>query len=247
MNQPILYRHASFRFFEKREHHIDRVCQDDVLLLVFEGVLRFSENGEAFEVTAGHYHIQRQGSLQKGPKPSDSPRYLYVHFAGTWSEDGETLNYRGVFDPEAMQPLMEKADRYAHEGYTQTEQTAVFLEILSALYRSQHAHEEKDPMLAFIQQNLDKPLSLDEIAGRFDYSKNQIINIFKKNHRLTPVAYINKLRIQKAMRCLEATSDSAQTIARNCGFQNYEHFYRLFLRQTGQSPSEWRHKRRLTV
>ena len=45
LNKPIAYKHASLRFFNKNEHHIDRFCEDDVLLLVFDGVLRFSEDG----------------------------------------------------------------------------------------------------------------------------------------------------------------------------------------------------------
>ena len=56
-NSPILYRHASFRYFEKNEHHITRFCIDNVLLLVYEGVLRFSEDGEEKEVRAGEYYI----------------------------------------------------------------------------------------------------------------------------------------------------------------------------------------------
>ena len=82
LNKPIVYKHSSLRFFEKNEHHISRVCDDDVLLLVYEGTLRFLENGEEYAVTAGHYHIQQHGSRQAGHLPSDSPKYLYVHFRG---------------------------------------------------------------------------------------------------------------------------------------------------------------------
>ena len=42
LNAPITYKHASLRFFEKNEYHVERFSRDNVLLLVFDGVLRFS-------------------------------------------------------------------------------------------------------------------------------------------------------------------------------------------------------------
>ena len=136
LNKPIIYKYASLRFFEKNEYHINRVCNDDVLLLVYEGVLRFLENGKEYEVTAGHYHIQQHGSKQIGHLPSDSPKYLYVHFWGEWADNGDTLNYCGEFDYILFKNLLEKMDRISHENHTQTEQVAVFFDILSILYRN---------------------------------------------------------------------------------------------------------------
>ena len=46
LGKPMCCKYASFRFFEEKEHHITRFCTDNVLLLVFAGVLRFSEDGE---------------------------------------------------------------------------------------------------------------------------------------------------------------------------------------------------------
>ena len=78
MNNDIQYLFASLRYFDEKEYHVDRVCSDDVLLLVFEGVLRFSEDGVGYEIHPGEYHIQKHNSIQKGDRPSDSPKYLYV-------------------------------------------------------------------------------------------------------------------------------------------------------------------------
>ena len=46
LNKNIDYKYASLRFFNEGEHHIDRICGENVLLLVFKGVLRFSEDGK---------------------------------------------------------------------------------------------------------------------------------------------------------------------------------------------------------
>ena len=73
LNKPVLYRGASFRFFEKKEHHITRFCRVNVLLLVFDGVLRFSEDGIEREVRAGEYYIQRKNCHQGGASLATAP------------------------------------------------------------------------------------------------------------------------------------------------------------------------------
>ena len=80
LDTSIQYLNASLRFFDIGEHHISRYCNDDILLLVFEGVLRFSEDGKQYEVSAGEYLIQQHGLYQGGERPSDAPKYLYIHF-----------------------------------------------------------------------------------------------------------------------------------------------------------------------
>lgn len=245
LNQPVQYKHASMRYFEQNECHIDRLCRDDVLLLVFAGSLRFWEDGTFYEVAAGEYHIQRRGSLQKGLVPSDSPRYLYVHFWGHWGEDGAVLPAGGNFNVDRLMPLMELLDRLAHGGATLTEQISVFTELLSRLYRGDREKTPADRMAEYIADHLSETVSLERLGEVFHFSKNHIINLFKQEYGATPTEYVNSLRLQKAMHLLEATSDGAETVASLCGFHNYSHFYRLFQRKTGASPTQWRKNKRL--
>ena len=247
LNKPIVYKHSSLRFFAKNEHHINRVCNDDVLLLVYEGALRFLENGTEYEITAGHYHIQQHGSKQIGHLPSDSPKYLYVHFCGEWDDNADTLNYCGEFDYVLLKKTIEKMNRVSYENHTQTEQTAVFFYILSILYRNQLPRIKENDMAKYMQDHFNEKITLEILSQKFHYSKNQIVNIFKKSLSMTPIDYLNKLRIQKALYLLEVTSNTSESIAESCGFQNYSHFYRLFVRQNGVSPTEWRQNRRLTI
>lgn len=247
LNKPIVYKHSSLRFFERNERHIDRVCSDDVLLLVYEGTLRFSENGKEYEIEAGHYHIQQHGGIQVGYRPSDSPKYLYVHFRGEWNDNADTLNYCGEFDCNLFENLLNKMDRIAHGNYTLTEKQRCFFDILSILYRNRMSRIEGNDMAKYIQQHFEEKITLDILSKEFNYSKNQIINIFKKSFAQTPIDYLNKVRIQEVMHLLEVTSNTTEIIAETCGFNNYSHFYRLFVRQNGISPTEWRYNRRLTI
>lgn len=250
LNGEITYKVASLRFFEKNECHVTRYCPHDVLLLVYEGVLRFYENGEEYELYPGDYFIQRQNSYQTAEKTSDSPKYLYVHFLGEWVEgDREgVLSRSGNFDCAELLPMIYKLDKLAHGNCTCTERTGVFFEILSMLYRSPpDIDSEAVRILKYIDKNYLEIDSLENICEHFYYSKNYIINIFKRSQGMTPFEYINDLKIRRAMYLLEVTSKSIDEIALESGFNHYSHFYRLFVRKNSVSPFEWRKTVRLNT
>ena len=89
------------RSFQPGEKHVTRVCPEDVLLLMFSGVLRFTEDGVPVEVRGGEYYIQKRGLSQQGQVPSDCPVYYYVHFLGHWSSEGG-IRKRGPLPAEAQ-------------------------------------------------------------------------------------------------------------------------------------------------
>ena len=243
LNKPIFYKHASFRFFNSNEHHVERFCPEDVLLLVYEGVLRFSENGICYEVGPGEYHIQRHNAYQKGEYASDSPKYLYVHFLAEWTEDNQALPFRGNFDYHRLKPLLEKLDMLAHGDFTYIEAASKFFEILSLLYREKEPGTLAGKIAKYLSENISSAITLDMISEEFSFSKNHIINIFKKEFGVTPVKYIQDLKIKRARYLLEVTSDTLENVARSSGFNDYSHFYKVFCRESGLSPTQWRNRK----
>lgn len=240
MNAPMLFKHASLRYFAPNEHHVRRFCEDDVLLLVFEGILRFSENGEEREVKTGEYYIQKHNMFHDGVIASDSPCYLYVHFRGEHGSSPDALPLSGNFEIAAFRPLMDTLDRLAHNGATYTEQAAVFLQILSLLYRTPVSQSAADAVEKYLSEHYTEKLLLDDLACRFGYSKNQIILLFKKQYGVTPIAYACGLRLRKARHLMESTSFSLQEISEQCGFFDYSRFYKAFFQAEHRSPAAWR-------
>ena len=58
------------------------------------------------------------------------------------------------------------------------------------------------------------------------------------DYNMTPIAYIDELRLNQAMHLMEMTSAPIESIIRESGFTTYTHFSRLFRRKTGLSPTE---------
>lgn len=242
LNQPITYLDASMRYFKENERHMTRTCGCDVLLLVFDGVLRFTEAGESYELHPGQYHIQKQGTYQTGDRVSDAPKYLYLHFLGTWTEQEPNLPFEGNFDIAKLKPAMEQLDALYHGGASKVEQLANVYEILAQLSRNKRTHTVANEIAQFIEER--QAVSLPEICDRFHFSKNHIINLFKTEYGMTPVEYSNDRKLRNAERLLEVTSDSAKQVADECGFHDYAYFYKLFFRKHGVSPVTWRKLRR---
>jgi AraC-like DNA-binding protein len=250
LDSDIVYKGSSLRFFEKNECHVTRVCPHDVLLLVYEGVLRFREESEEVVLYPGQYYIQKRDIYQSGDSPSDSPKYLYVHFVGEWTDGNRenVLSKSGSFDYPTFAPLIQKMDRLAHESASYIERTAVFFEILSLLRSSVENNDSAAALIrGFIEKHYLEEISLEDICRELHYSKNHVINIFRTKYGITPFEYINDVKIKRAMYLLEVTSKSIDEIAAESGFNHYSHFYRLFMRKNGISPFEWRRRVRVLL
>ncbi len=244
LDKPILFKHASLRYFSENEHHVTRFCEDDVLLLVFDGILRFSEDGVDYEVHSGEYHIQKHNTFQKGEAASTLPKYLYVHFLAEWEQDA-SFPFYGSFDYEKTKNLIKELDFLSHTQSTLTEKTSAFYKLLLLIKPKLKPQSLAVQIAEFIKSVSPDKLSLDLLCKEFNFSKNHIINIFKKEFGITPVKYINTVKLNHAKYLLESTSEPTEKIASESGFNDYSHFYKQFHRENGISPSAWRNEKQL--
>ena len=244
LNKNIIYNFASLRFFDKKEYHVNRVCKDDVLLLVYEGILRFREDGVFYEIHPGEYHIQKHGSEQEGVLPSESPKYLYVHFYADWTQDSH-LAKSGTFDYDYLKNEIEQMNRISYSDAPYILKANMFYTILSKLCKITSGNGIAEQISEFISNNYQENISIDMLCKRFAFSKNHIINVFRKSFDQTPIAYLNLVRLKRAEELLITTSEPIESISRNCGYQNYSHFYRQFVHKNDISPEEFRKQKRI--
>lgn len=245
LNRPIRIVNASFRHFSPGESHVTRFCTDDVLLLVYEGSLHFTEEGISYEIGAGEYFIQKKNTHQSALHPSQSPKYLYVHFSAEWGEGDGVLPKRGRFSPEETLPLMERLDRAHSRNRNLTEKSALFYQILSHLFlREEPPSGPANEIGDYLRKHAFEKVSLEELSARFSYSRNQIINLIKKEFGMTPLEYQHRQRLKRAEWLLRVTAMPLSRVAEECGYGEYSQFYKEFLRTYGASPKQWRAENR---
>lgn len=94
--------------------------------------------------------------------------------------------------------------------------------------------------LAYIKNNLDKELSLEEVANAIHVSKSHLSNLFSKCIGNSFSHHVNKLKIEKAKELLTKTKLSIMDITVECGFNSQSYFSRVFSGFEGMTPNQYR-------
>lgn len=92
----------------------------------------------------------------------------------------------------------------------------------------------------FMEQNLDKFLTVAEIADHVSTSARQIERLFKIHLNKSPLAYFRKIRLSYGKWIIQNTERSITEIAYECGFSDGSHFSRCFKAEFGKTPAEVR-------
>ena len=94
---------------------------------------------------------------------------------------------------------------------------------------------------AFIFEHYTEPnFSIQDIADYINISETHLRRIFKKSINLSPLKYINFLKLEKAKNMLIASNYTVTEVAHSAGFEDPYYFSRLFKKETGISPSAYR-------
>jgi len=95
-------------------------------------------------------------------------------------------------------------------------------------------------ILAYMQSNSGKELSLDDLSEHFHMSKGYFCKFFKTMVKMSAVDYLNSYRINESVALLEETDKEISEIAGLCGFNNISYFNKIFRRHMHCTPGEFR-------
>ena len=105
------------------------------------------------------------------------------------------------------------------------------------------SHESLIRVAQLMEENIERPLSLDEIAAATGLSRRQIERLFKRHLNCVPKRYYLQMRLRRARELLLQTSMPIIDITTACGFQSPPHFSRCYRAQFGCPPSAERQSR----
>jgi len=84
---------------------------------------------------------------------------------------------------------------------------------------------------------------VSELAKRIGVSWEHLSRSFHREIGCTPVKYLTDIRLQAAMNNLLNTEDTIETVAHRNGFANGNYFNKVFRKQTGLTPTQYRKQR----
>lgn len=108
--------------------------------------------------------------------------------------------------------------------------------------KNEYLDREMDRAVTYFNENYNRDINIDAYAGSKGMSVSWFIRSFRKYTGQTPMQFILSIRINNAQILLETTQYSINEIASIVGYDNQLYFSRLFRKQKGCSPSEYRKK-----
>jgi AraC-like DNA-binding protein len=99
-----------------------------------------------------------------------------------------------------------------------------------------------DQVIALLRRHIVEPLSVTDISREMGVSQARLAVAFRKKTGLSIHLFQTKLRIEQACVLLTTTSLPVGLISRKCGFNDPQHFNKVFRRFKNVSPSDYRNQ-----
>ena len=105
--------------------------------------------------------------------------------------------------------------------------------------RGEDSHAIRD-IVNYCNENFQSDLSLEALEDALHLSRYYISHLFSHKLNIRFNDYVNSLRVSEACRLLRQTELSVTDVCNSVGFNTLRTFNRSFMKQMGQSPSEYR-------
>jgi len=168
-------------------------------------------------------HLEKEGVLYQFTNIIHGDSELREHFINLFHSLGDN-----------REPLVKEISLTAFTGY------------LSSHYGFPHNKKmvlrkdcpAVDETREYIGENLDRNLSLQEMATLCGYSPYHFLRLFKASTGMTPHQYITHRRVERAKELI-AKGLSPAEIAAGTGFTDQSHFANTFRKYTGATPRQY--------
>lgn len=102
-------------------------------------------------------------------------------------------------------------------------------------------------IITYIELNYEGKITLDDISAKINLCKEECCRLFKRCMNISIFDYIIQFRIEKSAALLKETTASITEISQQVGFNDANHFAKLFRRQKNVSPTEFRKQNNKTA
>lgn len=120
-----------------------------------------------------------------------------------------------------------------------------YAELLILIYRYMNeaylpicTNEALKKAISFIRLNYHSDITIQEIALQTEVGERYLRKLFTQYLNLSPLEYLNQIRINKAIELFRNTNLSVKEVSFMCGFQSPQYFSRVFKQQMGITPRE---------
>ena len=220
---------------------------------ISSGKMDIEIDGKSYVVEADQILCipQNKGYTAKVKKSAYS--YYSFYFSYTTNTDTDEFPFPVVFKPDNVQYFKDKFKAAYQLSLTEPygykiKIREIFYDIFAKI-NEEHINKQDNgtgvytirKSIDYINKNFDSPyLTSIDIADASSISVTHFRRIFKSFYGISPVKYINNLKITRAKELLKSKMYSVTEALQLSGFAEMSHFSREFKKSTGISPSEYK-------
>lgn len=216
------------------EYHMTRNCTKDMklMVIVFDPELILDGSGD----------------------------YQYIRAFFEWKSGFKHRLSAETFATSNMMEILKKIQKEWDEQATgwRLVVKSLLLMLLALLYRQfeeasgyseriqkfQSDYVKLAPAIRYMEANFMNKIALQELANETSMSMNYFSALFSKTMNCTVSEYLNRIRLRHACMQLNTTGQSMMSVALESGFGNSSYFNRVFKKEFGLTPKEYRRGRR---
>jgi AraC-like DNA-binding protein/quercetin dioxygenase-like cupin family protein len=260
IDKPEFLNFSGMGFFPKAKYHADEQQKGYhyyTLIYCIQGLGKAQIAQEDITVKAGDFFFIPKNTSFKYAADQQKPwTVFWFHFDGTLADDVLQLfyqynqSYKGFLAYEEERILLfDTIYKNLKRGYSKEVMTMLNMGLLHFLtsfiihIRLKQKDKNQDlvnQVIDYQKKNLDKNITLQEMAQYINISVPHFSSVFKKKVGLSPVDYFLQLKMQRACQYLEYTDALVKEVAFKVGIEDAQYFSRLFSKTVGMSPNAYR-------
>lgn len=211
-----------------------------------EGTVRLSFADKTFISQPGSITFTPQNTDYKTEIINDT-RMIAIHFGYPCKNA-----YAEPFVYEKSNPILydlfdEIYEKYSAEDADNYECYSLFYKLLSELKKHFQIKQNKQipPAVVRAKRRIendfrDSNFNIDCLNATLSVSASYLRREFKKAYGVSPIEYLQYVRLQNAISLLSADYYSVKELAEKCGYSGVSYFIQSFKKRTGYSPTEYK-------
>lgn len=157
-----------------------------------------------------------------------------------------------MLESESIEPKLRELVEFFRSGELNQNQQRVRWEINARVFAflsdlivptaQKNSPTKADEISIFLQKNINKPFSAEELEKNLFLSYKYMAALFKREKGVTMQQFHSRLRMEEAQRLLRSTALSVGEISERLGFSDMLYFSRCFHNFCGEAPTAYRRR-----